>query len=249
MGMMGEKAKRSFAGKGVPKRELEHKRDGTDLHSAASACYALRAVAGRRRFSMTRSKRLALIAAIVCGIVALDQITKVIAIAALTVEAPPGAAVARTAKPPVAFPKSWHPDDLFRFQYATNTGAFLSLGSRLPERARFWLLTCLNAVILTLLAGFLVFRRDIEWLTALALTLILSGGIGNMIDRFFRGGEVVDFMIIDTGIRIGSWPVQTGIFNIADLGIVGGLLLLVALEFFRRKPAPAANEGTGHEEN
>ena len=51
-------------------------------------------------------------------------------------------------------------------------------------------------------------------LVRLALGLILGGAIGNLIDRV-RLGYVVDF------IDLRWWPV----FNVADLGIVGGLLL------------------------
>ena len=54
-----------------------------------------------------------------------------------------------------------------------------------------------------------------------AISLVLSGGIGNMIDRIFRDGEVVDFIQLDFW---KSYP----IFNVADCAIVigAGLLML-----------------------
>lgn len=52
-----------------------------------------------------------------------------------------------------------------------------------------------------------------------ALTLVLSGGIGNMIDRVFRGGSVVDFLHFEF---FPTFPV----FNIADCAIVLGAVLL-----------------------
>ncbi len=62
---------------------------------------------------------------------------------------------------------------------------------------------------------------------ALGLGMILGGALGNLMDRFFRGpaplqGHVIDF------VSIGWWPV----FNVADPAVVGGAALLVALSFF-----------------
>ena len=53
-----------------------------------------------------------------------------------------------------------------------------------------------------------------------AVTLVLSGGIGNMIDRIFRGGNVVDFLHFE------FFP-QFPIFNIADCAVVLGAGLLI----------------------
>ena len=53
-----------------------------------------------------------------------------------------------------------------------------------------------------------------------AITLVLFGGIGNMIDRIFRGGFVVDFLHFE------FWP-QFPVFNIADCSIVVGAGLLI----------------------
>jgi signal peptidase II len=62
---------------------------------------------------------------------------------------------------------------------------------------------------------------------ALGLGMILGGALGNLMDRFFRGpgplqGHVIDF------VSIGWWPV----FNVADPAVVGGAALLVGLSFF-----------------
>jgi signal peptidase II len=50
----------------------------------------------------------------------------------------------------------------------------------------------------------------------LGLGLLVGGGMGNLFDRVFRGGLVVDF------IDFRFWPV----FNIADIGIVVGTVLV-----------------------
>lgn len=53
-----------------------------------------------------------------------------------------------------------------------------------------------------------------------AIILVLSGGIGNMYDRIFRDGNVVDFLHFE------FWP-DFPIFNIADCGVVVGAGLLI----------------------
>lgn len=118
--------------------------------------------------------------------------------------------------------------NLFRLQYAENTGAFLSLGAGLPDGVRTFLMTGINALILAGLMVYLFAAKKIAFLPACALTLIASGGIGNLIDRIFRDGRVVDFM--NMGITTGKFSLRTGIFNIADIAIMAGLFLIVAHE-------------------
>jgi signal peptidase II len=71
-----------------------------------------------------------------------------------------------------------------------------------------------------------------------ALALILGGALGNLVDRLRSHGAVVDFL--DVGFGAVRWPV----FNIADVGVTTGALLLVALLWGERgSPAlePAAD--------
>ena len=52
----------------------------------------------------------------------------------------------------------------------------------------------------------------------MAVSLIIGGGIGNLLDRLFNGGAVVDFI----DVRI----INFAIFNFADIcAVVGGILL------------------------
>jgi len=171
----------------------------------------------------TRGRRAAVVAAIVVGCVALDHATKWLAIQFLMV------------KPPIIYL-----GDLFRLQYATNTGAFLSLGSQLPEGVREYVLTGLNSIILLVVGALLLARQSIRPPVVLGLALILSGGIGNLIDRIFRGGVVVDFM--NMGIPWGPFQVRTGIFNIADVAIMAGLFLMIATEVLYPPPAKDATK-------
>jgi signal peptidase II len=183
----------------------------------------------------SRTRRILWVAAVVIVLVAADHATKWLAIEFLKGRAP-----------------LIYLGDIFRLQYATNTGAFLSLGAGLPDAVRPYVLTGLNGLILLGVALFLIVKRHISTAVALALTLILAGGIGNMIDRIFRDGVVVDFM--NLGIPWGPFPVRTGIFNIADIAIMGGLFLMIWIELFLRPKeekaameAKAAREGSGQE--
>lgn len=166
-----------------------------------------------RAIELRRTKRVAFVAALVVVLVGLDHLTKWLAVVYLKEH------------PPIIYL-----GDLFRLQYATNTGAFLSLGAGLPEHIRPWLLTGLNGVILSVVAMFLIAKRQIPFLVTLALALILSGGVGNMIDRIFRDGVVVDFMNI--GMPWGPLKIRSGIFNIADIAIMAGLFLMIGIELF-----------------
>ena len=69
-----------------------------------------------------------------------------------------------------------------------------------------------------------------------ALTLVLGGAVGNIIDRF-RLGEVIDFF--DFGIGTLRWPV----FNFADSFVTVGILLL-ALGYARQKEEQPAGQDT-----
>lgn len=71
-------------------------------------------------------------------------------------------------------------------------------------------------ICITMLLKFGVRNKLMFW----AVVLVLSGGIGNMIDRIFRDGNVIDFLHF-------SFFSQFPVFNIADCGIVIGAGLLV----------------------
>ena len=71
----------------------------------------------------------------------------------------------------------------------------------------------------------LILFLALNWNARLAifvsLSYILAGGIGNLIDRISNNGLVTDFM------NVGIGPVRTGIFNIADIGVMFGAAVLV----------------------
>jgi len=120
--------------------------------------------------------------------------------------------------------------DLFRLQYAENKGIYLSLGSTLPDETRFWLFTVTVSILLLVLFLFLIFSQKLSFFPTFSLTLVLSGGIGNLIDRIFRQGVVVDMF------NLGIGSLRTGIFNLADLAITfGGGMMVYYLLFMEGK--------------
>lgn len=123
--------------------------------------------------------------------------------------------------------------DTFRLQYAENNGAFLSLGSGLSDQTRFWTFTVLVTGFLLGLAVYMFRKKDISKLELLSYALVLGGGIGNLIDRWMRGGWVIDFM------NMGIGELRTGIFNVADAVIMAGMFGLI-IQSFLHKPVQAA---------
>jgi signal peptidase II len=105
---------------------------------------------------------------------------------------------------------------------AENPGAFLSLGASLPESVRGGLFTAGIGAGLTVLLFYLLRAVDLPRLSFFGLVLIWAGGTSNLWDRFARHGLVTDFILI----RVG--PFHTGVFNVADLAIVAGTIIVVA---------------------
>lgn len=70
--------------------------------------------------------------------------------------------------------------------------------------------------------------RDHQWRLALALSLVLGGAVGNLIDRLWLG-HVVDFI----QVYYGDWYFPA--FNIADSAITVGAVLLVWDSLFGRQ--------------
>lgn len=111
--------------------------------------------------------------------------------------------------------------DSLRLQLTENSGSFLSLGASLPESLRFSLFTGAVAVLLVGLVCASLFARRLNTARFVALALVAGGGISNLIDRLMYDGRVTDFL------NVGIGPLRTGIFNLADMVIVTGALLLI----------------------
>jgi len=128
-------------------------------------------------------------------------------------------------------------DGLFSITYLRNKGAAFSFLADASWRLPFFILVSIIAVVAIMVAfGKL---RDDQRLAAVSLSLILSGAVGNLIDRI-RLGEVIDFL--DVYWRSHHWPA----FNVADSAICVGVALL-ALDMFREeRHLKQVAKGGGH---
>lgn len=109
-------------------------------------------------------------------------------------------------------------EDFFHITYIRNPGAAFGIfaGSAAAFRIPFFLTISFIAV-----AGMLFFYKTVtESLLRIAISLIMGGALGNMIDRA-RLGEVIDF--IDIHWYNNHWPA----FNVADSAITIGVGLLI----------------------
>jgi signal peptidase II len=112
--------------------------------------------------------------------------------------------------------------DTVRLQLTHNIGAFLGMGASLPE---FWRIALFNVGVGALLLGLLAYAllaKHIATSAVVAIALLFAGGLSNLTDRLLHGGYVVDF------INLGVGALRTGIFNVADIFISIGIVLLAA---------------------
>ncbi|MBI5916479.1 MAG: signal peptidase II [Bacteroidetes bacterium] len=124
-------------------------------------------------------------------------------------------------------------NDTFRLVYVENPGAAMSFGADWNPAVKFWSLTLLPTCVLLLVLGFAL--KNIHQLRPVHLAgfgLIISGGFGNLFDRFFNDSLVPDFM------NLGIHDLRTGIFNVADVCITVGILIM--LVFYRSMGRAAA---------
>jgi signal peptidase II len=84
--------------------------------------------------------------------------------------------------------------DVLRLEYALNPGAWGGLGSQLPDPVRKAVFTVGVGLMLVAL-GWYILRQAESRLSTIALSFILAGGIGNLIDRALHG-HVVDFLYL-----------------------------------------------------
>ncbi len=123
-------------------------------------------------------------------------------------------------------PVSTYPliNNIFHLTYTENTGAAFSI---FRDRQNF--LIILTAVFLLLLLCYLVYsiiKNKKFLLSNLAITFIIGGGIGNLINRI-RSGYVVDMF----DFRL----IGFAIFNVADIFItIGTILLILSVLIFEK---------------
>lgn len=110
-----------------------------------------------------------------------------------------------------------------------NSGAMLGFGSELSPILKIIFLQALPVVVLLVLLFRILRRSDLNSWLVFAFACVIGGGIGNLIDRIAYG-EVTDFFHIDLG---GYF--KTGIFNMADVSVTLGVLVILFLSIRYRK--------------
>ncbi|MHC1743698.1 MAG: signal peptidase II [Syntrophobacteraceae bacterium] len=163
---------------------------------------------------MSRANRLILFLLVLLPCVGCDQATK---------------SVARLWLPDAGVWSFW--GDTIRLQLVHNQGAFLSLGASLPESLRHWLLVGGVGCLLFVLLGYALYVAPPRPWALSGIAMLFAGGVSNLVDRLVYDGHVVDFV----NVGIGVW--RTGTFNVADVAIMVGALMLLAGELLHPKRA------------
>ncbi|MDK2792623.1 MAG: signal peptidase [Deferribacteres bacterium] len=122
----------------------------------------------------------------------------------------------------------------FNLTFVLNPGAAFGFLAKLNESFRqiFFIIVTIIAIIIVI---YLMYKEMQHKLRAFSYALILSGAIGNFIDRIYLG-SVVDFL--DFYIKNYHWPA----FNIADSCITVGIILLILDMIINKKGAQDANQ-------
>ncbi|WP_027125743.1 signal peptidase II [Gelidibacter mesophilus] len=119
--------------------------------------------------------------------------------------------------------------DFFIMTKVENEGAFLGMGSDLSPTLKWVFLLILPVIVLGGVVYYILTNKSLDRLSLIAFCCIVGGGIANVFDRFMYG-SVTDFFHIDLG---GIF--RTGIFNVADMSVSFGMILLVISSFKQRK--------------
>ena len=151
--------------------------------------------------------RRGLLIAVIAVVAVIDQVSKLIAVAAL--EGQPRVSVL---------------GEFFQLYLVRNPGAAFSFGTEST-----WVFTTLQIAYIVCAFVFAKWLRSP--ISAIAVGLISGGALGNLIDRLFRDpsfyfGHVVDFLSV-RGFAV---------FNLADSAITIGVILLVVWLVFSKEP-------------
>ncbi len=115
-------------------------------------------------------------------------------------------------------------NDVLHITYVLNDGAAFSMLS-----GQSWILCGVTSALMIGLLFYFFSKKTTHFPTLCALGLVISGGIGNLIDRFFNGdtlfqGKVVDFV----DFRL----INFAVFNFADCCVVIGVIFLMVINIY-----------------
>lgn len=124
---------------------------------------------------------------------------------------------------------------MFRLTHVQNQGAAFGLFSESPSEWKVAMLILFSVAALAVVSALLWKNGNAMNATAIALSLVFGGALGNLWDRVATG-RVVDFLDFYLGSH--HWPA----FNIADSAIVVGALLLLSEIFWAPREEKAVKE-------
>jgi signal peptidase II len=78
---------------------------------------------------------------------------------------------------------------------------------------------------------YLLRSSELTAFATICLSLVCAGGLSNLIDRVAYDGRVIDFL------NVGIGSLRTGIFNVADMAITFGAILMLLESFLTSKAA------------
>lgn len=116
-----------------------------------------------------------------------------------------------------------------------NEGAIWGIGRGLSNRHKRPLFIALSLLAVAFIGTMLVSTEAAQWPRRVGFAAVLAGAIGNLWDRLARD-YVIDFIDWSWGFR---WPT----FNVADIAITAGVLLVMIDLFWHPDPPPPAEAG------
>ena len=111
-------------------------------------------------------------------------------------------------------------DGFFSLTLVMNSGVAFGVFSAIESSLKAYLLLLLSGVTVALVIFYYFYEKNLGFLSRFALSLVVGGAFGNMIDRW-RYQKVVDFL--DFYWRGYHWPA----FNVADCAISIGVTILL----------------------
>jgi signal peptidase II len=165
----------------------------------------------------TYGKRALLILLISLGIAVADQLVKAWVVRRIPIDT-------------VGF-RLWN--DFLWIVHTRNLGIAFSIGDSLSRLFRIGFFIALPSVFLVFAFVFCVKSESLTTFQRVSIALVAGGGLGNLLDRIFRPGGVVDFISFSLYGVFGLDRFPT--FNIADNCITVGAFLILISGFFMGK--------------
>ena len=115
-------------------------------------------------------------------------------------------------------------DGVIHITYVLNDGAAFSMLS-----GQSWVLCGVTSALMIGLLAYFFSKNTTHIPTLCSLGLVISGGIGNLIDRFFNGDVLFQVKVVDfVDFRL----INFAVFNFADCCVVIGVILLIVINVY-----------------